>query len=117
MTMSAMQPSSMRDSKGGANSVASAREGGGAAGRAGGGGLGGAASMLVSSASASSVRPTDSSQRGLSGSALRIYQTARAPMPPRTNMLRQPKAGIITVLTSTATGKPVTTTTARKPSQ
>ena len=46
-------------------------------------------------ASASSVRPFDSSQRGDSGSRLRRYQTISEPMPAMMNIGRQPQCGII----------------------
>src|SRR6266436_3878697 len=67
-------------------------------------------------ASASAVRPTDSSQRGDSGSALRRYQTTSAPNPPSANMARQPKCGMMSVPRSAATGKPLTTMTFMPPS-
>src|SRR6202158_3327205 len=67
-------------------------------------------------ASASAVRPTDSSQRGDSGNALRKYQTARAPSPPSANMARQPKCGMMSVPRSAAAGKPDTTITFMPPS-
>src|SRR6266699_2800189 len=47
-------------------------------------------SIACRMAFASSLRPTDSSQRGDSGSALRKYQTTSAPSPPRINIARQP---------------------------
>ena len=52
-------------------------------------------SIVDNKASASSARPTDSSQRGDSGSFLRKYQTTSAPSPPSTNMARQPNLGMI----------------------
>ena len=53
------------------------------------------ASIDVIKASASAVRPSDSSQRGDSGSALRRYQTIREPTPAMMNIGRQPKLGMI----------------------
>ncbi len=52
------------------------------------------------SASASSRRPTASSQRGDSGRFLRMYQTTSAPMPPSTNMARHPNIGTTNEATS-----------------
>ena len=72
--------------------------------------------MVCISASASAVRPTASSQRGDSGSDLRMYHTTSAPTPPSTNMERQPNCGTSTDATNSATGKPVTTHTVVKPS-
>src|SRR5579864_5505408 len=65
---------------------------------------------------ASSFLPTDSSQRGDSGRALRKYQTTSAPRPPSINMARQPNLGMTSVPTSPAAGKPVTTKTDMPPS-
>ena len=63
----------------------------------GGSGLPPAASFSIAciSASASSVRPCDSSQRGDSGRFLRRYQTISEPMPAMTNIGRQPKFGMM----------------------
>ena len=72
--------------------------------------------MDRSRASASAIRPTDSSQRGDSGNALRRYQTTSAPNPPSANMARQPKCGMMSVPRSAATGKPLTTMTFMPPS-
>ena len=74
------------------------------------------ASIDCSKASASSVFPTDSSQRGDSGNFFRKYQTTSAPRPPRTNMVRHPSLGMMSLPSSAATGKPVTTKTVMKPS-
>ena len=46
-------------------------------------------------ASASALRPCDSSQRGDSGSRLRRYHTISEPMPAMTNIGRQPQLGMI----------------------
>src|SRR5580704_14631835 len=73
-------------------------------------------SMADSKASASSVRPTDSSQRGDSGNFFRKYQTTSAPSPPSMNIARQPNVGIMSLPSSAATGNPVTTKTVMKPS-
>src|SRR5690349_3690468 len=73
-------------------------------------------SIDCSKASAFSVCPTDSSQRGDSGNFFRKYQTTSAPSPPRTNMARQPSPGMMSLPSSAATGKPVTTKTVIKPS-
>ena len=76
-------------------------------------------SMDCRIASASFVRPMDSSQRGDSGSDLRKYQTPSPPKPANTNMTRQPmggaKRGTISVLASALTGRLVTTETDRIP--
>ncbi|MGY4360496.1 hypothetical protein ACVW0J_006989 [Bradyrhizobium sp. i1.7.7] len=72
--------------------------------------------MACISASASAVRPTASSQRGDSGSDLRMYHTTSAPTPPSTNMERQPNCGTTTDAINSATGRPVTTHTVVKPS-
>src|SRR5579871_3998437 len=68
-------------------------------------------SIASNKASASSARPTDSSQRGDSGSFLRKYQTTSAPSPPSKNITRHPTAGIISLPSSAAAGNPVTTKT------
>src|SRR5580700_5515187 len=72
-------------------------------------------SIACKIAPACSLRPTDSSQRGDSGSALRKYQTTSAPRPPIRNMARQPNLGITSVPTSPAAGNPVTTNTDMPP--
>src|SRR6478609_9049625 len=97
MTISATQPTNIRDSSGGLHRLARLRDGASVAAGAGGGSgapPADSASMRCISASASSVRPTDSSQRGDSGSDLRRYQTNSAPMPPSTNIARQVNAGM-----------------------
>src|SRR5215467_10171683 len=66
-------------------------------------------------ASASSVRPIDSSQRGDSGSALRRYHTTNPPRPAITNITRQLDRGMINVLASALKGKLVTTKTESAP--
>src|SRR5690242_6186869 len=118
MVIRQIAPTIMRDSSGGANSVLISLDTGcvGAA-DGGGSGLPCAASRSIAciSASASSVRPTASSQRGDSGSDLRKYQTIIAPMPPSTNIERQPNCGTSREATSSDIGKPVTTQTLVKP--
>ena len=52
-------------------------------------------SIACIKASASAVRPFNSSQRGDSGSALRRYQTISEPTPAMTNIGRQPQVGMI----------------------
>ena len=66
-------------------------------------------------ASASAVRPPDSSQRGDSGYALCRYQTTSAPSPPSANIARPPKWGMMSVPRSAATGKPDITMTFMPP--
>ena len=122
MTMRQMLPSTIRASSGARNRVARSRDGAGPAGSGGGRGapLETSASILDIRASASAVRPTDSSQRGLSGRFLRKYQTISAPTPPSTNSARQPYSGTPKPLAlaetshavSAETGNPVTTKTA-----
>src|ERR1700755_1539852 len=119
MVIRQTEPTIMRDSSGGANSVPISLDTGTVDGAEGGGsGLPWEASRSIAciSASASSVRPTASSQRGDSGSDLRRYQTISAPMPPSTNIERQPNCGTSSDATSSATGRPVTTQTVVKPS-
>src|SRR5215469_6719754 len=72
-------------------------------------------SMDFKIASDSSLRPIDSSQRGDSGNALRLYQTTSAPSPASTNMARHPKRGIISVLPKALRGKLATTKIDRVP--
>src|SRR5882724_6816716 len=111
-------PTIMRDSSGAANRVAISLDGatvGAAAGAGSGRPCAASRSIDCISASASSVRPTASSQRGDSGSDLRMYQTISAPMPPITNIDRQPNCGIISEATKSEIGKPVTTQTVVKP--
>src|SRR5450755_2020008 len=111
-------PTIMRDSSGGANSVAMSPDGATVGAAAGGGSerpWAASRSIDCISASASSERPTASSQRGDSGSDLRRYQTISAPMPPITNIDRQPNWGITSEATSSETGRPVTTHTVVKP--
>ena len=72
--------------------------------------------MASRSAWASSSRPTDSSQRGDSGSAFRKYHTTSAPIPPITNITRQPNLGMITVPMSPLIGKLETTMADSAPS-
>src|SRR5580704_4067426 len=113
------EPTIMRDNNGAENSDASSPETVTVDPAAGAGsGFPCAASRSIDciSASASSVRPTASSQRGDSGSALRRYQTISAPMPPSTNIARQPKFGTTNEATSNEIGRPVTTQTVVKPS-
>src|ERR1700722_7410678 len=113
------EPTIMRDSNGAVNSDASSPDTATVDAAAGSGsGWPWAASRSIDciSASASSERPTASTQRGDSGSALRRYQTISAPMPPSTNIARQPKLGTTSDATSSATGRPVTTHTVVKPS-
>jgi len=50
-------------------------------------------SMVCINASASALRPCDSSQRGDSGNALRRYHTMSEPTPAIANIGRQPKVG------------------------
>jgi hypothetical protein len=71
-------------------------------------------SIACISASASAVRPLASSQRGLSGRFLRKYQTISAPTPAMTNIGRQPKLGMTSVLMIEVAGKPATTRKAMK---
>src|SRR5664280_1238025 len=52
-------------------------------------------SIDVIKASASALRPFDSSQRGDSGKFLRRYQTISEPTPAMMNIGRQPQAGMI----------------------
>src|SRR3982074_3787639 len=113
------EPTIMRESKGAVNSVASSPDGGAVEGAEGAGsGRPWAASRSIDciSASASSVRPTASSQRRDSGTALRTHQKMSAPMPPSPNIARQPNSGTASEATSSEIGKPVTTHPVVKPS-
>ena len=71
-------------------------------------------SIACISASASASLPLASSQRGLSGRFLRRYQTTSAPTPAITNIGRQPKLGMTSVLMIEVAGKPATTMKAMK---
>jgi hypothetical protein len=118
MVTSAQLPTRRRCSSGGA-SRASALTGFAARVGAGvGSGPAVAASFSIAfiRASASSVRPFDSSQRGDSGKALRRYQTMSEPMPAITNIGRQPQVGMIKKARSEVAGKPATTSNAIKES-
>src|SRR6478736_2250656 len=109
MVIRQIEPTIMRDSSGAVNSVASSPDAVTVAVAEGAGsGRPCAASRSIDciSASASSVRPTASSQRGDSGRALRRYQTMSAPMPPMTNIARQPNSGTTRDATSNEIGKP-----------
>lgn len=135
------QPTTMRGSMVGPASDARLHAGAGAAGAGAGRGpaLAASRSIALISASASALRPLDSSQRGDSGSALRRYQTTKAPTPAMTNISRQPRPGsriarypelslaaaapqaltlgMIRVPSRTVTGRPETTMNAIKASQ
>src|SRR5258708_5064237 len=118
MVIRQIEPTIIRDSSGGANSVPMSLDTVTVEAAAGAGnGWPWAASRSIDciKASASSVRPTASSQRGDSGSDLRRYQTISAPMPPSTNIDRQPNCGTSSDATSSETGRPVTTQTVVEP--
>src|SRR5471032_1900264 len=118
MVIRQIEPTIIRDNNGAANRVARSLDTttvGAAAGAGSGWPWDASRSIDCISASASSVRPTASSQRGDSGSDLRKYQTISAPMPPITNIDRQPNWGITSEATSSETGRPVTTHTVVKP--
>ena len=96
MVISTQLPTNMRWRSGGVSSFQALTWGSGVAEITGGGkGPPAEASFSIAwiSASASSVRPFDSSQRGDSGSALRIHHTISEPTPAMTNIGRQPNAG------------------------
>ena len=116
MVMSTTAPTTMRGSSAGLASEDSVKAGTGFGIAGGGNGLSPATSFSIAriNASASSVLPLVSSQRGDSGSFLRRYQTTRAPMPAITNIGRQPKFGMMSVPSSEVAGKPETTTKAMK---
>src|ERR1700681_3157525 len=119
MVIRQTEPTIIRDSSGAVNSVESSPDAATVAAAAGAGsGRPWAASFSIDciSASASAVRPTASSQRGDSGRLLRRYQTISAPIPPMTNIARQPNSGTTREATSSDTGNPVTTHTAIMPS-
>src|SRR5882757_2796544 len=119
MVIRQTEPTIMRDNSGAVNSVPRSGEAATVTVVVGAGnGWPWAASFSIacSSASASAVRPTASSQRGDSGNDLRKYHTISAPMPPSTNIARQPNCGTTTEATSRAAGNPVTTQTAVSPS-
>ena len=109
-------PTTSRGSRAGLNNEAKVQTGVGTAGAGGGKGLPPDASRSIAciSASASAVLPALSSQRGLSGSFLRRYQTIRAPTPAMTNIGRQPNSGMTSVLMIEVAGKPATTRKAMK---
>src|SRR5471030_124942 len=129
---STTQPTISRGNRVALNSEPNVYSTTGAAGRGGGSALPPEASRSISciSASASAVLPLASSQRGLSGSFLRRYQTTSAPTPAMANIGRQPltasitgepktvmseesvKPGITKVLIIEVAGKPATTTKA-----
>src|ERR1700733_7120606 len=118
MVIRQIEPTIMRDSKGAVNRVARSLDTGTVEASAGAGSgwpCDASRSIDCISASASSLRPTASSQRGDSGKDLRRYQTTSAPMPPSTNIARQPNSGTTMEATSSATGNPVTTYTAIRP--
>src|SRR5215470_8811202 len=121
--MSVMMPTTMRGSSVGLSNAAADLVGGAGLDETGGGNApwsrATSSSIDLKIASDSSARPIDSSQRGDSGSAFRMYQTTSAPNPASTNMARQPKRGpswgTISVLASALTGKLVTTKIDRAP--
>lgn len=119
MVIKQIEPTIIRLSSGWVNSVEILLDGataGASAGVGSGWPCDASRSMVCIKASASSLRPTASSQRGDSGRFLRKYQTTSAPMPPSTNIARQPNCGTTKDATSSATGRPVTTHTAISPS-
>ena len=97
IVISTQEPTIMRCSSGGLNMSDAATCGTGAGTTTGGSGLPPAVSFSIVciNASASSVRPCDSSQRGDSGRFLRRYQTMSEPTPAMMNIGRQPKAGMM----------------------
>ena len=97
IVISTQQPTSRRCSSGGFSMSMAATCGTGAGTTTGGSVPPPADSFSIDciKASASAVRPCDSSQRGDSGRFLRRYQTTSEPMPAMTNIGRQPKAGMI----------------------
>src|SRR5262249_2025691 len=112
-----MMPTTMRGSSVGLSNAAADLVGGAGLDETGGGNAPWAratqSSMDFKIASDSSARLIDSSQRGDSGSAFRMYQTMSAPSPASTNIARQPKRGpswgTIRVLASALIGKLVIT--------
>jgi hypothetical protein len=97
IVISTQQPTKRRCRIGGLNISAAVSCGTGAA-ITGGGSVAppeDSASIDSISASASAVRPCDSSQRGDSGKFLRRYQTTSEPTPAIMNIGRQPKLGMI----------------------
>src|SRR5476651_289824 len=118
MVISTTQPTTRRGSRAALNSEPKVQAATGATSTGGGRGLpvDPSTSLSISfiSASASASRPLVSSQRGLSGSFLRRYQTIRAPTPAMANIGRQPKLGITKVLMIEVAGKPATTMKAMK---
>src|SRR5665213_1338644 len=97
MVINTQQPTSNRCRIGGLNISEADRCATGAVTIGGGKDSDGEASASIDciSASASAVRPCDSSQRGDSGRFLRRYQTISEPMPAMMNIGRQPKLGMI----------------------
>ena len=94
--ISTQLPTIMRNSNGGRASAARfGRAGTAPHGTTAGNAVAAPFSIAAIMASASSLRPWDSSQRGDSGRFLRSHQTISAPTPAMTNIGRQPQAGMI----------------------
>ena len=97
MVINTQQPTNSRCTSGGLNRSDIATSGTGAGTFTAGNPLPPDASCSIDciSASASSVRPCASSQRGNSGRFLRRYQTISEPMAAMTNIGRHPHVGMI----------------------
>jgi hypothetical protein len=93
--ISAQLPTIMRIRSGGRASAAKSTAGMAAGGFGAGNGCRASLSIAATIASASSIRPCDSSQRGDSGKFLRSHQTISAPMPAITNIGRHPQFGMM----------------------